>query len=105
MRYLRSVTLFFAIFMLLLFFLNGEIFAQTYKGTGYKIAKSIRTSNEPVLTRSYYDYAPSLMEQDGTYKMWWCGGPTDKIYYATASNPSGPWRSSTEWYFRRKPIL
>jgi hypothetical protein len=49
----------------------------------------------PTLLRNYFDYAPSIMfdEQEGKYKMWWCGkDPSripkiiDVIYYSESAN-------------------
>lgn len=43
-----------------------------------------------------YNYAPSVIESGGRYRMWWCSQlpgtprPGDQILYATASSPNGP---------------
>lgn len=43
-----------------------------------------------------YNYAPSVLESHGTYRMWWCSQlpgaarPGDQILYATATSPNGP---------------
>lgn len=50
-----------------------------------------RGGNSVVLSRSSYDYVPTVM-LDGKYRMWWCGGnPKDDIMYSEASALSGPW--------------
>lgn len=52
-----------------------------------------RGSDAPVMTRTSYDYVPSVMH-DGVYRMWWCGGVAgDHILYAEASSLDGPWHS------------
>ena len=42
-----------------------------------------------------YDYAPSIMLDNGTYKMWWCSGVSgvmgDHVTYAEAASLDGPW--------------
>lgn len=39
-----------------------------------------------------YDYQPSIMDDDGTIRMWWCGqsptGKIDAVFYATSSSPT-----------------
>ncbi|HEX5119346.1 MAG TPA: beta-xylosidase [Pseudonocardiaceae bacterium] len=43
-----------------------------------------------------YNYAPSVLETNGAYRMWWCSQlpgaarPGDQILYATATSPNGP---------------
>jgi hypothetical protein len=43
-----------------------------------------------------YNYAPSVLESHGTYRMWWCSQlpgavrPGDQILYATATSVNGP---------------
>jgi hypothetical protein len=43
-----------------------------------------------------YNYAPSVLEVDGQYRMWWCSQlpgvprPGDQILYATSASPNGP---------------
>jgi hypothetical protein len=43
-----------------------------------------------------YNYAPSVLEVDGRYRMWWCSQlpgvprPGDQILYATSASPNGP---------------
>ncbi|PTL84964.1 beta-xylosidase [Vitiosangium sp. GDMCC 1.1324] len=52
-----------------------------------------RGGDTPVLTRTPYDYVPSVMK-DGVYRMWWCGGVAgDYILYAEANSLSGPWHA------------
>ncbi len=58
-------------------------FAPTYQ--------AVRGSDQPVISRGSYDYAPSVMH-DGRYRMWWCGGVAgDHILYAEADSLGGPW--------------
>ncbi|HEX3649039.1 MAG TPA: beta-xylosidase, partial [Pseudonocardiaceae bacterium] len=46
-----------------------------------------------------YNYAPTVLESHGTYRMWWCSQlpgaarPGDQILYATATSPNGPFRA------------
>lgn len=56
--------------------------------------------NEPVFVRSTvpgggrtYNYDPSIIkDDDGLYRMYWCGGVAgDHILYAESDHPSGPW--------------
>jgi hypothetical protein len=43
-----------------------------------------------------YNYAPSVLEIDGRYRVWWCSQlpgvprPGDQILYATSASPNGP---------------
>lgn len=59
-----------------------------------------RADNTPVVIGqpSIYDYAPSIINDNGTYKMWWCstvpGVPGDAIRYATSSDGK-TWNPST----------
>jgi hypothetical protein len=43
-----------------------------------------------MLTKPNYDYAPSVMNDNGIYRMWWCGlkqsSQGDAIWYATSTN-------------------
>lgn len=56
-------------------------------------AGAVRGNGGPVISKTYYDYAPSAM-LDGVYKVWWCGGIAgDHIFYSQASSLSGPWSS------------
>ena len=51
-----------------------------------------RGGDTAVYERASYDYAPAVMLDGATYKMWWCGGIAgDHILYAEATAPSGPW--------------
>lgn len=70
-------------------FALGDISAQT------------RGGESPVIVRSGYDFAPTVMRDlDGTYKAWWCSGnleqspqQVDFIRYSTAPTMAGPWSS------------
>jgi hypothetical protein len=50
-----------------------------------------------VLTNDGYDYAPSVLYDEGKYKMWWCGDANlagDRILYAESTTPplqQGSW--------------
>lgn len=55
---------------------------------------------------SGYNYAPAIIEENGLYRMWWCGDPPDQaiagdhILYAQSSSLDGPWTSqdgSSPW--------
>ncbi|HEX5402165.1 MAG TPA: beta-xylosidase [Pseudonocardiaceae bacterium] len=47
-------------------------------------------------SKAPYNYAPSVLELGGTYRMWWCSQlpgtprPGDQILYATAPSANGP---------------
>jgi len=63
--------------------------------------QNARSSAGPVVAAADtpYQYAPSVIKDGGTYRMWWCstspagtaGG--DDILYAEASNPDGPFHA------------
>lgn len=38
-----------------------------------------------------YESYPTVMIENGQYKMWYCGGPGDKIFYATSPKPFDGW--------------
>ncbi len=45
-----------------------------------------------VISRPSYDYVPTVMVENGTYRMWWCGGVNgDSILYSESTNPNGGW--------------
>lgn len=54
---------------------------------------SSRGGDTPVYVRgAVYDYAPSVMKDGATYRMWWCGGVAgDYVLSAEATAPGGPW--------------
>ncbi len=45
-----------------------------------------------------YESYPTVMYENGQYKMWFCGGPGDKIYYATSANPYSGWTVAQSWW-------
>jgi len=46
-----------------------------------------------VITRTSYDYVPSVMK-DGKFRMWWCGGVAgDFILYSESDAVGGPWKA------------
>jgi hypothetical protein len=49
-----------------------------------------------VMARSLsYDYVPSVMFDNGKYRMWWCGGLAgDFIYYSESTSLSSGWTTS-----------
>jgi hypothetical protein len=52
--------------------------------------------SQPVMTRTSYDYAPSVMFENGVFRMWWCGGIAgDHILHAQAASLAGPWHSKS----------
>jgi hypothetical protein len=49
------------------------------------------------LGRPSYDYVPSVVYENGVYRMWWCGGVAgDYILYSQATDPQGPWTDPVE---------
>lgn len=54
---------------------------------------SARGSSSAIIANPYphYDYQPTAMFDEGKYKIWWCGSPSDVIRYAEADSPAGPW--------------
>ncbi|MFJ2505290.1 hypothetical protein [Microbacterium sp. NPDC087592] len=42
------------------------------------------TSSGPVFTHAGYDYAPTVIEENGVRKMWWCGEATTDGYLSDA---------------------
>lgn len=71
-------------------------FCVTTSGGSRARAQSLnnyRGDSTPVLTRTSYDYVPTIMK-DGVYRMWWCGGVAgDFILYAEADSLRGPWHA------------
>ncbi len=63
-----------------------------FNGRGGNATVMRRGSSDPAL--ALYDYAPSVMKDGNTYKMWWCAGVAgDYILYSEASSLDGPWSS------------
>jgi len=68
---------------------NIKISAQNYEPTAINVTSSYYGK---VISKPDYDYGPSIMLDNGVYKMWWCGSPPtgevggDHIYYATSSD-------------------
>lgn len=55
---------------------------------------NLRGGDTPVLTRSEYDYAPTVMHDGAVFRTWWCGGVAgDHILHAEADSPTGPWHA------------
>jgi len=52
-------------------------------------------TDQLILKRQSYDYAPAVIRDGTVYRMYWCAGVAgDFILYAEAGDPSGPWHSS-----------
>ena len=65
----------------------------------FKETNIINNSNADFIRPTQYDYAPSVILDGNTYRMWWCGSiggkPGDHILYAEATSLDGPWHSHT----------
>ncbi|MGH3715570.1 MAG: hypothetical protein ACRDT4_19240 [Micromonosporaceae bacterium] len=63
----------------------AELGTENYRSSGGKIAEG-----------SVYDYAPTIMEDGGIWRMWWCGADPngkvrgDDILYAVSESLDGP---------------
>jgi hypothetical protein len=58
-----------------------------------RVANSQRGPAQPVLVHKGYDYVPSILYENGHYRMWWGGAIAgDFILYAQAQTLNGPWR-------------
>lgn len=58
---------------------------------------AMRGGNTPVLGRKGYDYAPAIIKDGATYRMWWCGGIAgDHILHSEATSLSGPWSTPVD---------
>jgi hypothetical protein len=52
-------------------------------------------TDQVILKRQSYDYAPAIIRDGNIYRLYWCAGVAgDFILYAEASDPSGPWHAS-----------
>ena len=51
-----------------------------------------------MLARIYQDSVPSVMNDSGLYRAWWCGATDtgNHILYAEATSPAGPWHGHTD---------
>ncbi len=68
------------------------------------LAGGILTPKPLAIAPTGYQYGPSIMYDDGVYKMWWCGAsplPGDGIFYATS--PDGANWSPPQLVFTRAP--
>lgn len=56
----------------------------------------LRGGNTLVMTRSSYDYVPSVMFENGVYRRWWCGGYVfaDQILYSESTSLTGGWTTN-----------
>jgi hypothetical protein len=53
---------------------------------------AVRGSASPVIVRSSYDYAPSILKDGSLYRMWWCGGVAgDHVMYAESTSLDSGW--------------
>ncbi len=57
------------------------------------------TNPQTVINQVGYDYAPTVLFENGKYRMWWChdaderpgSRQRDAIFYSEATSPNGPW--------------
>ncbi|SEE27843.1 hypothetical protein SAMN04488561_0866 [Jiangella alba] len=67
-------------------FTDGVANGMTFESEGFTLRRDD-------LSGFSYDYAPSVIVEDGVEKMWWCGHNVngDGVYYSQRDQPDGAW--------------
>lgn len=73
---------------------DGVVSASAAASVAMTTARAAAVVSGPniVISRPSYDYVPTVIYENGIYRMWWCGGGAgDYIYYSQSTNPSTGW--------------
>src|SRR5262245_23659739 len=64
---------------------------------------AVTVPTPPTNNYPFHDYVPTVMKDGSLYKMWWCGGPGDIIYYSESTSLTSGWSGPIQVFWASAP--